>query len=272
MTSRLLPCPGYYKQRCDEHWGTHVSFNSGFLSVYAQQWDCWVVWQFYFQIFKESPHFSVETVLVCIPTNSVRGFPFLHTLSSIYCLISNLWDNKEAFTSCLKTGKEGIFGLILSDLSALLLVIAYVDSCLVLSPLPNLLEVLELNLVASHFFSFPFRSAVSVIATHLLSNFKKCVLFPHITFSSSFWVCLEKKYLSSFGSIWWGSKSKCLNNLLSKAQYFRILTWWNIINSDIKSFRTKNLEMLAVEKYSFLVAYGKKVYLWASYEPAVLCR
>ena len=24
--------------------------------------------------------------LVCIPTNSLRGFPFLHTLSSIYCL------------------------------------------------------------------------------------------------------------------------------------------------------------------------------------------
>ena len=26
--SRLLPCPGYYKQCCNEHWGTHVSFNS----------------------------------------------------------------------------------------------------------------------------------------------------------------------------------------------------------------------------------------------------
>ena len=39
--SRLLPCPGYYKQWCDEHWGTRVSFPSGFLSVYAQQWDCW---------------------------------------------------------------------------------------------------------------------------------------------------------------------------------------------------------------------------------------
>ena len=39
--------------------GVHVvSFNSGFLSVYAQQWDCWVVWQFYFQYFKESPHCS----------------------------------------------------------------------------------------------------------------------------------------------------------------------------------------------------------------------
>ena len=56
--SRLLPCPSYCKQYCDEHWGTHVSFNSGFLGVYAQQWDSWVIWQFYFQIFKESPHCS----------------------------------------------------------------------------------------------------------------------------------------------------------------------------------------------------------------------
>ena len=24
------------------------------VSVYTQQWDCWVVWQFYFQFFKES--------------------------------------------------------------------------------------------------------------------------------------------------------------------------------------------------------------------------
>ena len=32
------------------------------------------------------PLFSIMAVPVCIPTNSVRGFPFLHTLSSIYCL------------------------------------------------------------------------------------------------------------------------------------------------------------------------------------------
>ena len=57
-TSRLLPCPGYYKQCCDEHWGTRVSFPSGFLGVYAQQWDCWIIRQFYFQFFKESPHCS----------------------------------------------------------------------------------------------------------------------------------------------------------------------------------------------------------------------
>ena len=40
------------KQCCDKHWGTHVSFRSGFLCVYAQEWDCWVIWQFYFQFFK----------------------------------------------------------------------------------------------------------------------------------------------------------------------------------------------------------------------------
>ena len=85
--SRLLPCSGCYKQCCNEHWGIRVSFNSGFLSVYAQQWDCWVIWQFYFQIFEGiSTLFSIAAVLVYIPTNSVRGFPFLHTLSSIYCL------------------------------------------------------------------------------------------------------------------------------------------------------------------------------------------
>ena len=36
----MLPCPGYCKQCCNEHWGTCVCFNSGFLGVYAQQWDC----------------------------------------------------------------------------------------------------------------------------------------------------------------------------------------------------------------------------------------
>ena len=30
-------CPGNYKQCFDEHWGARVSFNSGFLGVYAQE-------------------------------------------------------------------------------------------------------------------------------------------------------------------------------------------------------------------------------------------
>ena len=32
----MLPCPCYYKQCCEEYCGTCVSFNSGFLGVYAR--------------------------------------------------------------------------------------------------------------------------------------------------------------------------------------------------------------------------------------------
>ena len=44
-----------------------------------------------FAIFKGiSTLFSIVTVLVCISTSSVRGFSFLHTLSSIYGLAAIL--------------------------------------------------------------------------------------------------------------------------------------------------------------------------------------
>ena len=36
-TSRLLPCPGYCKYCCNEHWATCVFFNYGFLRVYVGQ-------------------------------------------------------------------------------------------------------------------------------------------------------------------------------------------------------------------------------------------
>ena len=38
----------YNKQCCDEHWGARVSFKSGFLGVYAQKWDCWVIWKLWY--------------------------------------------------------------------------------------------------------------------------------------------------------------------------------------------------------------------------------
>ena len=45
---------------CNEHWGARVSFRSCFLGVYAQKWDCWVIWQFHFQFFKKSPQLVEE--------------------------------------------------------------------------------------------------------------------------------------------------------------------------------------------------------------------
>ena len=36
--------------------GVHDSFNSGFHGVYDQQWDCWVMRQFYLQFFLRNLH------------------------------------------------------------------------------------------------------------------------------------------------------------------------------------------------------------------------
>ena len=79
-TSRLLPCPGYYKQCCDEQWGTRVSFNSDFLSVYAQQWDCWIIRMIY--VFKSQISKSPFPLLLNREHNNY--YPF--TLTS-------KWDN-----------------------------------------------------------------------------------------------------------------------------------------------------------------------------------
>ena len=67
----LLPCPSYCKYCCNECWDTCASFNSGFLGVYAQRWDCWVIWQFYSQFLKKSPH--------CSPCGEHSGCTGLHS-------------------------------------------------------------------------------------------------------------------------------------------------------------------------------------------------
>ena len=58
-TIRLLQCLSYYKQCCNEHWGTRVSFSSGFLGVYAQQWECCIIFVFWMLSFK--PDFSLSS-------------------------------------------------------------------------------------------------------------------------------------------------------------------------------------------------------------------
>ena len=39
-----------------------------------------------FSFLRNLPTFSIEAIPTYIPINSIRSFPFLHTLSSIYCL------------------------------------------------------------------------------------------------------------------------------------------------------------------------------------------
>ena len=40
--------------------GVHVSLSILVFGVYAQQWDCWAIWEFFFYFFKESPYCSKE--------------------------------------------------------------------------------------------------------------------------------------------------------------------------------------------------------------------
>ena len=63
--------------------GVHVSFPIRvFISlwIYAQEWNCWIIWQLHFQFFNELP---IVTAPIYIPTN-IKGFPFHRTLFSIY--------------------------------------------------------------------------------------------------------------------------------------------------------------------------------------------
>ena len=79
---RLLPCPGYCKQCCNELWGTCVFFTFGFLRVYAWKWDCWVLMVVLFLVFFKGSPSSIVAVSVYIPTNSARAFIFVYTLST----------------------------------------------------------------------------------------------------------------------------------------------------------------------------------------------
>ena len=57
-TFRLLPCLGYCKYGCSEHWGACAYLNCSFLRIYAQEWGHWKIWQPYFYLLMETPYCS----------------------------------------------------------------------------------------------------------------------------------------------------------------------------------------------------------------------
>ena len=56
--------------------GVHVSFQISFLWIYAQEWECWIILQFYFQIFKELPSCSPLCLYQFTSPAHCRGVPF----------------------------------------------------------------------------------------------------------------------------------------------------------------------------------------------------
>ena len=53
----LPPCL-HFKGLLSEHWGARILSNQcfPFLWLYIQEWNCWIIWQFYFQFFEEPPY------------------------------------------------------------------------------------------------------------------------------------------------------------------------------------------------------------------------
>ena len=57
-TFRLFPCLAYCKQCCYEPCGACIFLNYSFVQIFVQKWDCWIIWQLYFQLFEEPPYCS----------------------------------------------------------------------------------------------------------------------------------------------------------------------------------------------------------------------
>ena len=53
---QIVPGLSCCKQSCNEHWSAYIFLNYGFLWIYVQEWDCWVMQQLYFQFFKKPPY------------------------------------------------------------------------------------------------------------------------------------------------------------------------------------------------------------------------
>ena len=70
----------YCYKNCYEHRSAYIFLSYSFVWVYAQEWDCWIIWSSVF--WGTSILFSSGSTNLH-PTSSVGGFPFLHALSRI---------------------------------------------------------------------------------------------------------------------------------------------------------------------------------------------
>ena len=88
VNNHLFPCLAYCEQCNCKHRGTYIFLNYTFLQIYVQKWDCWIIWQLYFQFFKEPPYcFPQQLHQFTISPIVQEGYLFSKPDSAFICRV-----------------------------------------------------------------------------------------------------------------------------------------------------------------------------------------
>ena len=105
-TFRWFPCLGCCEQRCYEHRGACIFLNYSLVWVCAQEWDCWIIRQLYFQFLEEFPYcFPQWLPQFAFPSTVQEGSLFSTSSLASICRYFNANHSEQGLPRWLN-GKE----------------------------------------------------------------------------------------------------------------------------------------------------------------------